>query len=405
MRLTPQELVLAYGDSETLIVYIEPEAATNQEVSWSSDDATIATVDDNGVVTAVGEGTATIMVTTDDGGHSDSASVTVTPLSVTGVSVTPHELILADGDSKTLRADIEPENATDQEVSWSSDDDSIATVDGNGVVTAVGPGETRITVTTNDGGFSDTLTLTVPTSVGGTINEDVTWRASDSPFWIASAVQIAESATLTIEPGSEFLSLPSGSNIIEVWGALHAIGSAGHEIVFSGTMFVNNEGFINLTHVTARDGNLASPLTSQLVLRHSTIENFDGVSIFIDRSSLIEHNIFLNLGSLAITGARDSAILNNYFEGYGPSLFTYTSVTETIKIHRNTFVESDAVVFEVRKNFSGGDLDARHNYWGTSDEERIRASILDNNDDLNRSGEIIYSPFLTDPHPDTPTPD
>ena len=76
VTITSEAIQVVEGESETLQAAIAPDDATNQNVSWSSHDDSVATIDADGVLTGIREGTATIMVTTDDGGHSDSVEVT-----------------------------------------------------------------------------------------------------------------------------------------------------------------------------------------------------------------------------------------------------------------------------------------------------------------------------------------
>lgn len=153
---------LTVGQSETLTATITPDNATNKNVTWSSDNQNVATVDANGNVTAVGAGTAQITVTTADGSFTDTCQVTINAatVSVTGVTLDKAELHLDVGDSETLTAAITPDNATDKAVRWTSSNPSVATVN-NGEVTAVSAGEATITVTTADGGFTAECTVTV----------------------------------------------------------------------------------------------------------------------------------------------------------------------------------------------------------------------------------------------------
>ena len=154
------------GPALELTATVAPENATNKSVTWSSSDDTVATVSPTGEVTAVGAGSATITVTTVDGSFTASCAVTVSAatVAVTGVTVSPKTDSLAVGDADiTLTATIVPENATNQNVTWSSSSDSIATVSDAGVVHAVGAGEATITVTTEDGSFTDTSIITITT--------------------------------------------------------------------------------------------------------------------------------------------------------------------------------------------------------------------------------------------------
>lgn len=154
------------GSTLSLSATVSPTDATNKVVEWSSDDETVATVDSDGTVTAVGGGTANVTVTTDDGGLTDTIAITVN-VPVTGVSIDQSDSTIAEGDTLSLTASVAPADATNPDVQWSSSDDSIATVDASGVVTAVASGTADITVTTDDGGFTDTITITVNVPVTG----------------------------------------------------------------------------------------------------------------------------------------------------------------------------------------------------------------------------------------------
>ena len=166
VTLNPTLLSLFTGGSETLTATVEPGNATNKALTWSTSDNTVATVDENGKVTAVGAGEATITVTTEDGRKTATCIVTVT-VPVTGVKLNKETLELFTDGSETLTATVEPGNATNKNVTWSSSDETIATVDNNGTVTAVGAGEATITVTTEDGCKTATCIVTVTVPVTG----------------------------------------------------------------------------------------------------------------------------------------------------------------------------------------------------------------------------------------------
>ena len=173
--LNKSTLSLPVGSNETLSATVSPSNATNANVSWSSSDATIATVA-NGKVTAVKAGTATITVKTEDGGYTATCAVTVT-IPVTGVTLNKSTLALVAGSSATLATTITPEDATNKSVTWSSSDTSIATVS-DGKVTAVKAGTATITVTTTDGSKTATCTVTVVANNNipyNGYNNDVQW--------------------------------------------------------------------------------------------------------------------------------------------------------------------------------------------------------------------------------------
>lgn len=149
VTVAPTTLGLEVGQSSSLTATVAPSNATNKAVTWSSSDATIASVN-NGLVSAISVGNATITVTTEDGSYTADCEVTVTPSStpvvdVTGVTVAPTTLDLEVGQSSTLTATVLPGNATNKAVTWSSSDENVASVV-DGVVTAVGVGNATITV-------------------------------------------------------------------------------------------------------------------------------------------------------------------------------------------------------------------------------------------------------------------
>lgn len=156
------------GATGTLTASVLPSNALNKNVLWNSSDTDVATVE-NGVVTPLGAGSATITVTTVEGLKTASCEVTVTNanLSVTGVSLDVTTMTLMVGGVKgTLMATIEPYDATNWDMSWSSSDTSIVTVsEGLLSVTAdvnpVSTGTATITVTTADGGKTATCQVTV----------------------------------------------------------------------------------------------------------------------------------------------------------------------------------------------------------------------------------------------------
>lgn len=146
-----------------LTATIAPADATDKSVTWSSSDEAIATVDATGLVTGIAAGTATITVTTNDGSHTATSEITVNPdvIKVTGVTLDQSSATIDVAATVQLTASVEPNDASDKSVTWSSSDETIATVDANGLVTGVAAGISTITVTTSDGGFTASAEITV----------------------------------------------------------------------------------------------------------------------------------------------------------------------------------------------------------------------------------------------------
>ena len=167
VSLSLSEVTLNVNEYITLTATVSPENATNKNVSWSSSDETVATVDTNGLVKALKAGTTTITVKTEDGEKTATCSVTVAPVvvNVTEVSLSQSELTLNVNESVTLTATVSPENASNKNVSWTSSDETVATVDTNGLVKALKEGTATITVKTEDGEKTATCSVTVTSMV------------------------------------------------------------------------------------------------------------------------------------------------------------------------------------------------------------------------------------------------
>lgn len=159
--------ILEVNDTVDLQITVTPDNATNKNVTCVSSNANVATVSESGIVTAVAEGTATITITTEDGGFTATSKIVVKneekeekEISVTGVTLDKTTATIKEGATVKLTPTIAPENATNKNVTWTSSNESVATVAG-GVVTGVKAGTATITATTVDGNKIATCTVTV----------------------------------------------------------------------------------------------------------------------------------------------------------------------------------------------------------------------------------------------------
>ncbi len=137
------------GKTATITATVTPSNATDTSVTWTSSDPTVATVK-NGVVTAVKVGTATITAKTNDGDYTASCDVEVYKNNVTGITLSKSSLSVGVGSTSQLTATIAPSNATDTSVTWTTSDNTVATVSSTGLVTGVKKGRATITATSND---------------------------------------------------------------------------------------------------------------------------------------------------------------------------------------------------------------------------------------------------------------
>lgn len=153
VSIYPTSITMNNGDVQTLqwqFSPMPPSTAPTPTVIFSSNNTNVATVDFNGRITATCSGSATITATTNYA-TTATCQVTVNPTLATSISLNQTSISLPIGSTQTLIATVMPANASNKTATWSSSDESIATVDANGNVAGVGIGNATITATTNDG--------------------------------------------------------------------------------------------------------------------------------------------------------------------------------------------------------------------------------------------------------------
>lgn len=163
VELSENELALTKGETAKLTAVVLPENADNRTVTWTTEDKSVATVDAEGLVTAVGAGTTVIKASA--GNVSAECNVTVSGIPVESIKLDKTSLDLTEGQTAQLNATVLPENADDKTVTWSTSDDGVATVSASGLVTAVAAGNAVITA--KAGGLSATCNVTVASAQSG----------------------------------------------------------------------------------------------------------------------------------------------------------------------------------------------------------------------------------------------
>lgn len=195
ITVNPSSVTLLEGASQDVNVVVTPADATFNEVDWSSSDTSVATVDHNGTITGVKTGICYVYATSTDGNEVvGRVKVTIKPaVPATSVVINASEVVLLPGNTRALTVRLKPSKSTDG-YQWVSTDTSVATVDANGVVTAVGQGNAEVYCIADSGVESSceiivlamnatTITLEQYDSYildvfGAT--EDITWYTSNS---------------------------------------------------------------------------------------------------------------------------------------------------------------------------------------------------------------------------------
>lgn len=155
-------LEMEVGETAQLTATVTPEDAENKEVIWTSSNEKVATVDETGLVTAIAVGEASIVAAC--GNIKTDCPVTVSGKKSESITLDKESITLFEGKTEQLTATVLPEDAEDKTVTWTSSDNSIATVDANGLVTAVAEGNATITATNTT--LSATCAVTVKKEEG-----------------------------------------------------------------------------------------------------------------------------------------------------------------------------------------------------------------------------------------------
>lgn len=161
VSVSPTASSVGINSTLQLNTIVSPYGASNQNINWSSSNPAIAKVSNTGLVTGVSEGTVTITATTVDGGFSAQSTITVIYIPVTGIKMSQNTLSVNEGATGQLTASVLPLNAVNQNISWSSSNTSVATVDSKGLINGVSVGNSTITATSAEGGFKAQCTVTV----------------------------------------------------------------------------------------------------------------------------------------------------------------------------------------------------------------------------------------------------
>lgn len=204
-----QHMGLFVGGSGKIRYSVLPDNATNTNVTFKSLNEKVATVDANGVVTGVSEGNADIVITTEEGGFEAKCTVRVDGIDARGIErVGDKTVTMGLNQTRQLQVKITPSDTTNKNVQWTSSNNSVATVDSNGVVTSKNSGSTIITATTHNE-LKTEFFIEVETSVtnitlnsneinlntGGTFKLDATVNPSNASNknikWISANESIA----------------------------------------------------------------------------------------------------------------------------------------------------------------------------------------------------------------------
>ena len=281
VTLSKSTLELKVNETHTLKETVAPDSATDKSVRWSSSKESVATVSASGLVCAKKAGTATITVETNDGGFKKTCTVTVKQ-PVTGVSISETSLSLEVNGSDTLQATVEPPNASNTKVAWSSDNEAVATVSSGGLVCAKKAGTATITVETEDGGYEKSCEVTV-----------------EQPDIKINEISLSVSSSLILDVNEHRLITPliSPSDATNQKIAWTSSNPKVATISESGLLCACGEGKTTIT-ATATDGSNAKASCEVMVVLRITALSLNTISLKMKKGKTAQLEVAISPGNV-----------------------------------------------------------------------------------------------------------
>lgn len=200
IKLSAATLKLAVEEQQVLEVVLTPSNAVADDLTWSTSDDKVAVVDQNGTVTAVAEGKATITVKCNGGTLAATCQVEVVSkeeeVKVTSIALEPASLSLEEGQKGRLNVVVTPANAVVEDLQWETSDAEVVTV-ADGEVTAQKAGKARVTVKCNGGSLSADCEITMTEKSVTPPDEDTVKSVVIFAEGDASDIQVGKTVQLT----------------------------------------------------------------------------------------------------------------------------------------------------------------------------------------------------------------
>lgn len=299
IRLEAEQARVRTGGRLTLAAVAQPEGKTDGRLVWSSSDGSVASVDEEGVVSGKSKGEAVITVTAVDGGYTAACRVRVYQ-PVTELRMDNRSMTVDTGEDRQLTATILPYDADNKNIVWSSDNPDVADINGKGVVTGVKAGQTVVRATSEDEGISDYCVVTVNQPVTG-----VSLSKSELSF---SKIGDAEQLVASVQPAD-------ATNKELNWSS----SDESVAIVSNGRVLCSGYGTA-IVYVTTADGGY---MASCVVTADDGLTGIDGVvadgSVSVDNGRLVLKGVPEGMRIL-VTGISGKVVCS--LKGDGTALMT-----------------------------------------------------------------------------------
>jgi uncharacterized protein YjdB len=308
--------------SVSLAATVMPDDATDKTVTWSSSDTQVATVDENGKVIAIKEGSAIITAKAGDKTASCSISVKKKFIAVTSVSLNKTDISLIKGQFETLKANVSPSDASDKKVTWSSSNTGIATIDQNGKVTAIAGGSATIRAKAGDKQASCAVTVMVPaTSITLNNNELILVKGQSDRLVATIQPYDATDKIVWSSSNTSVASVDANGTVVAVSnGSVSISATAGSIQASCKVIVVDPDVSTNAIFYTTSDGNEYYPYHTEgfgANLISSSYRNGRGVILFDGSVTSIGDNAFSSGKSLT------SILIPNSVTSIGRYAFSY----------------------------------------------------------------------------------
>lgn len=313
VTLSKTNLSMYVSDTQSLVASViavdgsNITSETKSDISWSSSNSSVATVDSNGAVKAVATGTATITAKYTFCGINYTATCSVTVQGKPTISLNKSSLSLYIGDTSTLSTTVTPSGQT---VSWSTSNSSVAMVN-NGKITAISNGTATITASFRYNGvnYSTTCTVTVK-------KPSISVSISSSSIWLGDTTYVSKSG-----------SIPSGATVS--WTSSN---SSVATVNSSGTVTGVGDGTATITGSFTYGGNKYSSSTTVKVITLNSVRTFT-VSPSSGSNGSTTFAFNANVGFVADKVTIQVCSTNKALQSNGS--YDYTTYTNEIPIHKS----------------------------------------------------------------------
>lgn len=348
IRVSPTAANLHIGDSITVKIELLPSDAVNQDIIWKSENDTIATVNENGTIKAMSEGTTNIIVISKDGYASNFIPVKVSPVAVESISFANGEkpIIVAFGEKYQLSLIFTPENSSNKKVTWNCSEPKILSIDENGVITAGAiEGTATVTAKSDDGGHIAQCTVQVLSSVpvsGIKIDE----RSKISSIYFRDSIQLIANILPENATNKNVLwKLTGGSNILNLTSDGLLIGikpgfERGVQLTVSSEDGIYTDSFYTSFTVKAKPGQVTG-----VVLNHTSETLTKGDSLLliatVEPEDAINKDIIWESSDTTVAQVNIKGLVSAV--NYGHAIITARNIESGVSATCEIFVDDSMI--------------------------------------------------------------